>query len=136
MDDVTGSVNGIKPGDTGYAKAALSKVVDNFIVRVGGSSNSAASDVIVSGGKIYSPFVIANGGNFSGNLQAAINAFFAANPNNSPATAQNYTTLPVAYFSFGVANPDGAAHLRSFRNNTFGFEDLPAGLSAKQISYL
>ncbi|MTJ42014.1 choice-of-anchor I family protein [Dolichospermum flos-aquae] len=135
VDDVTGSVNGIKPGEIGYAKAALSKVVDNFIVRVGGSSSGAASDVIVSGGKIYSPFVIANGGNFSGNLQAAINAFFAANPNNSPATAQNYTTLPVAYFSFGVANPDGAAHLRSFGNNTFGFEDLPAGVGVSDYDF-
>ena len=135
VDDVTGSVNGIKPGEIGYAKAALSKVVDNFIVRVGGSSSGAASDVIVNGGKIYSPFVIANGGNFSGNLQAAINAFFAANPNNSPATAQNYTTLPVAYFSFGVANPDGAAHLRSFGNNTFGFEDLPAGVGISDYDF-
>jgi 3-phytase len=135
VDDVTGSVNGIKPGEIGYAKAALSKVVDNFIVRVGGSSSGAASDVIVNGGKIYSPFVIANGGNFSGNLQAAINAFFAANPNNSPANAQNYTTLPVAYFSFGVANPDGAAHLRSFGNNTFGFEDLPAGVGVSDYDF-
>ena len=135
VDDVTGSVNGIKPGEIGYAKAALSKVVDNFIVRVGGSSSGAASDVIVNGGKIYSPFVIANGGNFSGNLQAAINAFFAANPNNSPATAQNYTTLPVAYFSFGVANPDGAAHLRSFGNNTFGFDDLPAGVGVSDYDF-
>ena len=135
VDNATGSVNGIKPGESGYAKAALSKVVDNFIVRVGGSSSGAASDVVVSGGKIYSPFVIANGGNFSGNLQQAINAFFAANPNNSPATAQNYTTLPVAYFSFGVANPDGAAHLRSFGNNTFGFEDLPAGVGVSDYDF-
>ena len=104
-------------------------------MRVGGSSSGAASDVVVSGGKIYSPFVIANGGNFPGNLQQAINAFFAANPNNSPATAQNYTTLPVAYFSFGVANPDGAAHLRSFGNNTFGFEDLPAGVGVSDYDF-
>ena len=135
VDNATGSVNGIKPGEIGYAKAALSKVVDNFIVRVGGSSSGAASDVVVSGGKIYSPFVIANGGNFSGNLQQAINAFFTANPNNSPATAQNYRTLPVAYFSFGVANPDGAAHLRSFGNNTFGFEDLPAGVGVSDYDF-
>ncbi|MEY2914278.1 MAG: hypothetical protein RLZZ184_3587, partial [Cyanobacteriota bacterium] len=135
VDDATGSVNGIKPGEAGYAKAALSKVMDDFIVRVGGSTNGAASNLVVSGDKIYSPFVIANGGNFSGNLQAAINAFFVANPNNSPATAQNYTTLPVAYFSFGVANPDGAAHLRSFGNNTFGFEDLPAGVGVSDYDF-
>jgi len=135
VDDETGAVNGIKPGESGYAKAALSKVVDNFIVRVGGLSSGAASDVVVTRGKIYSPFAIANGGNFSGNIQQAINAFLAANPNNSPANAQNYTTLPVAYFSFGVANPDGAAHLRSFGNNTFGFEDLPAGVGVSDYDF-
>jgi 3-phytase len=59
----------------------------------------------------------------------------AANPNNSPANAQNYTTLPVAYFSFGVANPDGAAHLKSFGNNTFGFEDLPAGVGVSDYDF-
>ena len=135
VDDETGAVNGIKPGESGYAKAALSKVVDNFIVRVGGLSSGAASDVVVTSGKIYSPFAIANGGNFSGNIQQAINAFLAANPNNSPANAQNYTTLPVAYFSFGVANPDGAAHLKSFGNNTFGFEDLPAGVGVSDYDF-
>lgn len=135
VDDETGAVNGIKPGESGYAKAALSKVVDNFIVRVGGLSSGAASDVVVTRGKIYSPFAIANGGNFSGNIQQAINAFFTANPNNSPANAQNYTTLPVAYFSFGVANPDGAAHLKSFGNNTFGFEDLPAGVGVSDYDF-
>lgn len=135
VDDETGAVNGIKPGESGYAKAALSKVVDNFIVRVGGLSSGAASDVVVTRGKIYSPFAIANGGNFSGNIQQAINAFLAANPNNSPANAQNYTTLPVAYFSFGVANPDGAAHLKSFGNNTFGFEDLPAGVGVSDYDF-
>ena len=135
VDDETGAVNGIKPGESGYAKAALSKVVDNFIVRVGGLSSGAASDVVVTRGKIYSPFAIANGGNFSGNIQQAINAFLAANQNNSPANAQNYTTLPVAYFSFGVANPDGAAHLKSFGNNTFGFEDLPAGVGVSDYDF-
>jgi len=50
-------------------------------------------------------------------MQDAINQFFQANAINSPATAQNYTTFPVAYFSFGAANPDGAAHIKSFGNN-------------------
>ena len=34
----------------------------------------------------------------------------------------------VAYFSFLGANPDGAEHIRSFGDNIFGFEDLPANL--------
>ncbi|MEM9639095.1 MAG: DUF4114 domain-containing protein [Pseudomonadota bacterium] len=31
------------------------------------------------------------------------------------------------YFSFAQANLDGAEHIRSLGNNTFGFEDLPNG---------
>ncbi|WP_039201640.1 beta strand repeat-containing protein [Aphanizomenon flos-aquae] len=135
IDDATGAVNGILPGQSGYAKAALSKVVSNFVVRAGGSGNGVTGDVIVSGDKTYAPFVIANGGKSSGNIQEAINAFFGANPNNSAATAQNYTSLPVAYFSFGAANPDGAAHIKSLGNNIFGFEDLPAGVGVSDYDF-
>jgi hypothetical protein len=135
LDDETGAVNGIKPGQAGYAQAALSKVVDNFSARVGGSGNGTASNVIISGDSIYAPFVIANSSSLSGSLQQAINAFFAANPNNNRATAQNYTSLTVAYFSFGAANPDGAAHLKSFGNNVFGFEDLPAGVGVSDYDF-
>ncbi|UJL32416.1 cadherin domain-containing protein [Cylindrospermopsis raciborskii Cr2010] len=133
---LTGSVNGVLPEDkSAYAKAALSRVVPNFVVRAGGSGDGVNGDVIVSEGKIYAPFVIAHGGNFSGSVQDAVNAFFQVNPDNSPATAQNYTTLPVAYFSFGSANPDGAAHIKSFGNNVFGFEDLPAGVGVSDYDF-
>ncbi len=132
---VTGSVNGIAPGDNGYAKAALSRAVSSFAVRAGGSGNGISGDVIVSGGKIYAPFVIANGGNLFGSMQDAINTFFQLNAENSPATAENYTSLPVAYFSFGAANPDGAAHIRSFGNNIFGFEDLPSNVGVSDYDF-
>uniref|UniRef100_UPI000778A0A2 Ig-like domain-containing protein n=1 Tax=Cylindrospermopsis raciborskii TaxID=77022 RepID=UPI000778A0A2 len=132
---VTGSVNGIAPGDNGYAKAALSRAVSSFAVRAGGSGNGITGDVIVSGGKIYAPFVIANGGNLFGSMQDAINTFFQLNAENSPATAENYTSLPVAYFSFGAANPDGAAHIRSFGNNIFGFEDLPSNVGVSDYDF-
>ncbi|MBU6345371.1 MAG: transporter substrate-binding domain-containing protein [Cyanobacteria bacterium REEB494] len=135
IDDSTGRVNNILPGQLGYAEAALSKVVTNFAVRAGGSGNTVNGDVIVNGGKTYAPFVIANGGNYSGSIQQAINEFFQVNPNNSAATAQNYTTFPVAYFSFGVANPDGAAHIKNFGNNVFGFEDLPAGVGVSDYDF-
>ncbi|WP_369814491.1 DUF4114 domain-containing protein [Cylindrospermopsis sp. CR12] len=110
-------------------------MVTNFAVRAGGSGNTVNGDVIVNGGKTYAPFVIANGGNYSGSIQQAINEFFQVNPNNSAATAQNYTTFPVAYFSFGVANPDGAAHIKNFGNNVFGFEDLPAGVGVSDYDF-
>lgn len=137
VDDATGTVNGIAPGQPGYANAALDKnrVVSNFTVRGGGASNSVSGDLIGIQGKIYTPFVIANGGNYSGSIQDAINEFFKVNPNNSGATAQNYTSLPVAYFSFGAANPDGSAHIKSFGNNVFGFEDLPAGIGISDYDF-
>ncbi|EFA70553.1 Phytase [Cylindrospermopsis raciborskii CS-505] len=138
VDNATGAVNGIAPGQSGYAKAALdkSKVISNFTVRAGGSvTPNINGDLIGIGGKTYAPFVIANGGNYSGSIQEAINEFFKVNPNNSAATAQNYMGLPVAYFSFGAANPDGAAHIKSFGNNIFGFEDLPAGVGVSDYDF-
>jgi hypothetical protein len=138
VDNATGRVNNIAPGEPGYAKAALdkSKVISNFTVRAGGSvTPNINGDLIGIGGKTYAPFVIANGGNYSGSIQEAINEFFKVNPNNSAATAQNYMGLPVAYFSFGAANPDGAAHIKSFGNNIFGFEDLPAGVGVSDYDF-
>ena len=138
IDNATGSVNGIAPGEFGYVKAALDKgrVISNFTVRAGGSvTPSINGDLIGIGGKTYAPFVIANGGNYSGSIQEAINEFFKVNPNNSAANGQNYTTLAVAYFSFGAANPDGAAHIKSFGNNIFGFEDLPAGVGVSDYDF-
>ncbi len=135
IDNATGSVNGIAPGQVGYAKAALNRAVSSFAVRAGGLGNGITGDVIVSGGKIYAPFVIANGGNLFGSMQDAINTFFQLNAENSPATAQNYTSFPVAYFSFGAANPDGAAHIRSFGNNIFGFEDLPSNVGVSDYDF-
>ncbi|WP_303864486.1 cadherin domain-containing protein [Cylindrospermopsis raciborskii] len=135
IDDATGLVNGIAPGAPGYAKEALSRAVSSFAVRAGGSGNGITGDVVVNGGKIYAPFVIANGGNLFGNMQDAINTFFQLNAGNSPATAENYTSLPVAYFSFGAANPDGAAHIRSFGNNIFGFEDLPSNVGVSDYDF-
>ncbi|MFM8296738.1 MAG: DUF4114 domain-containing protein, partial [Microcystaceae cyanobacterium] len=124
----------IQPGQTGYARTALSQVVNNVILRASGegdtSSTTAAElgDVLLEGGQRYAPFVIANGGNLGGSLQDNIRAFLAKNPDNVAATLENFMTHEVAYFSFGSANPDGAEHLQSRGNNTFGFEDLPGNL--------
>ncbi|MFM7189418.1 MAG: DUF4114 domain-containing protein [Microcystaceae cyanobacterium] len=124
----------IQPGQTGYARTALSQVANNVILRASGegdkSSTTAAElgDVLLEGGQRYAPFVIANGGNLGGSLQDNIRAFLAKNPDNVAATLENFMTHEVAYFSFGSANPDGAEHLQSRGNNTFGFEDLPGNL--------
>ncbi|MFM7559041.1 Ig-like domain-containing protein [Cylindrospermopsis raciborskii] len=135
IDDDKGTVNGIAPGEPDYARAALNRAVSSFAVRAGGSGNGITGNVVVGEGKSYAPFVIANGGNLFGSMQDAIKTFFQLNADNSRATAENYTSFPVAYFSFGAANPDGAAHIRSFGNNVFGFEDLPAGVGVNDYDF-
>ncbi|NJN75881.1 MAG: DUF4114 domain-containing protein, partial [Synechococcaceae cyanobacterium RL_1_2] len=147
LDNLTGAVrdsngNVINPGDDGYTEVALSNAVPTFAFRVGGSS----SNTLPAGtafyapldGQYYAPFVIANGGNYSGTVNQAYSFFFGllgANPGNQAATASNYNTLPVAYFSFGAANPDRAAHIKSFGGNVFGFEDLPAGVGISDYDF-
>jgi uncharacterized repeat protein (TIGR01451 family) len=124
----------IQPGQSGYARTALSQAVNNFFLRASGEganqSTTAAEfgDVLLEGGRRYAPFVIANGGNLGESLQGSVQAFLTKNPDNVAATLENYISHEVAYFSFGAANPDGAEHLRSRGNNIFGFEDLPGNL--------
>lgn len=47
--------NGIAPGQTSYAKAALNRAVSSFTVRAGGSGNGITGNVIVGGDKLYAP---------------------------------------------------------------------------------
>ncbi|BAQ66140.1 DUF4114 domain-containing protein [Geminocystis sp. NIES-3709] len=138
--DGDGSVTDVLlPGDAGYARTALNNIADNFILQLGAdgdsSKNTTASefgDVIIEDNEVYAPFVIANGGRFipaGGTLEDGITAFLLENPNNQGATAENFMTHAVAYFSFGNANPDASEHLKNLGNNTFGFEDLPGNLA-------
>jgi Domain of unknown function (DUF4114) len=118
-----------------YAKAALANVVSNFVVRAGGNGDGTAPDILVEGGKFYAPFVIANGGTFIGTMLDAIETFWDTNPNNNAATAENFRDLVVTYFSFGEVNPDHTAHIKSFGNTVFGFEDLPAGVGVSDYDF-
>ena len=136
----------LNPGDFGYARTAIANNISNFILEAGGNGdankNTSASefgDVLLQGGKFYAPFVIANGGDLiptGGTLQDGINAFRTQNPENTAATLDNFITHQVAYFSFGLANPDGGVeHLQSRGNNTFGFEDLPGNLNVSDFDF-
>jgi hypothetical protein len=102
--------------------------------RQGQATTGIQQGVVVEGGKLYAPFIIANGGSLisggsGGTIAGAIGTFLTVvNPNNS---AVSNPSSPVAYFSFSEANPDGAEHLRYLSNQNgigiFGFEDLPGG---------
>ncbi|MBD2392622.1 DUF4114 domain-containing protein, partial [Aphanizomenon sp. FACHB-1401] len=97
--------------------------------------------------KFYAPFVIANCGTYFPNLQQGVEDFIAAEngdvnrfanalqyvrdlvateAGNEFNNAPRFVQEPVAYFSFGSANPDKSPHLRSYGNGVYGFEDLPA----------
>ena len=135
--DAQGSVRGadgniLTPGTNGfdpsaYALAALTTArtdVDDFTLRAGASRTTAEpeGDVLLNGGSFYAPFVIANGGAIG--VEDFIAREDVENFNNA-ATTLNDT---VAYFSFIEANPDEFAHLKSYGNGVFGFEDLPGNL--------
>jgi hypothetical protein len=135
----------LNPEDADYARIAISKIVNNFVLELGAekdpNKNTNASefgDVLLDGGSMYAPFIIANGGNLiptNGTIQEAIDVFLAQNPNNSAATINNYESHTVAYFSFGAANPDSSEHLKNLGDNTFGFEDLPGNLSVSDFDF-
>ncbi|MGL5032791.1 MAG: DUF4114 domain-containing protein, partial [Microcystaceae cyanobacterium] len=126
----------LNPGDNGYAQTAISDRVSNFFLQVGANGdptkNTTANqfgDGILAGGRLYAPFIIANGGNLltsNGNIEQGIAAFLEINPTNLGATLDNFQSHEVAYFSFGAANPDRSEHLRRLGDNIFGFEDLPS----------
>jgi len=135
----------LNPGDTGYARTAITNTVNNFVLQLGANGNPADNtnasefgDVLLQGGKRYAPFAIANGGNLiptGGTLQDGIDSFLTQNPNNTAANLSDFMTHAVAYFSFGMANPDGAEHLQNRGDNVFGFEDLPGNLGISDFDF-
>ena len=111
IDDASGAVGGLAPGQPGYAQAAIGQ-------RVGGLELFAPNQGLnrfsatLAGNALYAPFLIVNGDPL---------AFLNNNPDNIPGF------LEQAYFIFTAANPDGADHVRLLGDNVFGFEDLPGG---------
>ncbi|WP_424100227.1 Ig-like domain-containing protein [Moorena producens] len=98
VDDASGKIGNLNPGDAGYAELAVSNQVD------------LASGV--SGGVLLAPFLIANG---------TVEEFLTQNPTNQQGSGLN------AYFSFLSANPDQFDHVRLLGDNQFSFEDTFGG---------
>lgn len=122
----------LNPGNAGYARAAITNRVDNFEIRAGSSGNPDQNttvdefgNVILAGGQLFAPFVIANGGGLG------FDGFVTAEDAETDGVfndAADFAEDQVTYFSFIGANPDGVAHLKSLGNNVFGFEDLPSNI--------
>jgi hypothetical protein len=104
VDDETGRIGDLKPGDAGYAQAAIAQRSITHFTREGIESAQLQG--------LLAPYLIAD---------ASRESFLANNPNNINGNG------PVAYFAFMGANPDGVDHVRQLGDNTFGFEDLFGG---------
>ncbi|MDY7012763.1 MAG: DUF4114 domain-containing protein [Cyanobacteriota bacterium] len=98
IDDLTGRIGNLQPGDPDYARAAVSQRID---LNAG-----------LPGGQLLAPFFIADG---------TPEEFLSLNPENAAGSE------PMAYFIQLGANPDGIDHIRLLGDNTFAFEDWFGG---------
>ncbi|MEC4983346.1 MAG: DUF4114 domain-containing protein [Oscillatoria sp. PMC 1068.18] len=96
-------INGLTPGDEGYAEAAIGSSTVRFF-----EDEEAVSSPLQG---LLAPYIIAGGTRAE---------FLDDNPSNDLLAG-----IPVAYFPFLDANPDDSDHIRLLGDNTFGFEDLP-----------
>jgi cyclophilin family peptidyl-prolyl cis-trans isomerase len=104
-DDATGSIDGLDPGDEGWAAAAIERGNTLFRPR---AAVGAVRNRFLSGGGFFGFYLIQG---------SSSNAFLRRNPNNSLKGG------PLAFFSFDAANPDGAEHFKWVSNTMFRFED-------------
>ncbi|MBP0018143.1 MAG: DUF4347 domain-containing protein [Cyanobacteria bacterium SBLK] len=111
IDDVSGTVAGIAPGEAGYARAAIENRASNLSLNPSNQSQIGAT-IALDGSSLYAPYIIVN---------STATGFLSDNPNNSVGSDIN------AYFLYSAANPDSFDHIVLLGNNTFGFEDLLNG---------
>lgn len=91
-DPDTGSINGLTPGQSGYAKAALGRRLLTVTAQADENTASLPSQKWITG------YLIQNG---------TTKDFLDNNPNNDP------NKQPIAFFPFKEANPDKTEHLIS-----------------------
>jgi hypothetical protein len=96
-DTPDGNIGTLKPGDSGYAAAALAASNSKVIASSGAASGSHS--VTVPAGKYIGFYVITNG---------TTSNQLTSNPTNSASGGS------VALFSFDAANPDNVNHFRWF----------------------
>jgi cyclophilin family peptidyl-prolyl cis-trans isomerase len=95
VDDPTGAIGNISPGSAGYTAAALAS--GNFqVLFASGTAAGTSQSITVPAGKYLAFYTITDG---------TTTNFMTANPTDSTSSG-----LPVALFSFDVANPNGVEH--------------------------
>ncbi len=95
-----------RPGDLGYAQAAIKNRVAGIDLRVDNQGTASFRDKTLTGGSIFAPFILTNGRTVDQVLNGQVNQ---------------------AYFAYLGANADKVDHIRLLGNNVFGFEDLAGG---------
>ncbi|MCE9564127.1 MAG: peptidylprolyl isomerase [Planctomycetes bacterium] len=114
-DDATGKIGTLKPGDAGYAAAALAR---RQVVFAKGETVGASVTLTAKGGDVLVMYIVQ--GNTSVNL-------LAQNPTNAFTPGK-----PIAFFGITAANPDGVAHVSTASDPgdsqaLMGFEDGNSG---------
>lgn len=106
IDDASGTITSLsgetlRPGDSGYAQAALANVVSGLNLS-GSNGQTVTAEKTLQGGSLYAPILMTN--------------VTASRP-----TGDNLFT------AFSLGNADRTDHVRLLGANTFGFEDLMGG---------
>jgi hypothetical protein len=113
VDDTLGRVEGLNPGDPGYAAAALSRA---HVLFQSGQGAGARRELTLTAGGYYAFYLIQD---------ASREELLARNPDNESGCG------PLAFFSIADANPDAVDHMRAkFEANgalTIAWEDLTGG---------
>lgn len=111
VDDADGRIGNLRPGDPGYAQAALSRTGRRTFFS-GNQEVGQTQTVELPGGRYFGMYLVQNG---------TVAEFLAENPTNSVGDRPN------VFFSFQAANPDGVDHVRESAGHRFAWEDLTHG---------
>jgi glycerophosphoryl diester phosphodiesterase len=98
----------LRPGDAGYARAAIANRETNVNLATG-NDRVSVFNTSLGGSALYAPFLIVGG---------RPDQVLDNIPWNNPEV----------YFPFVGANSDRSEHIQLNGNNTFAFEDMPIGL--------
>jgi hypothetical protein len=109
VDDATGRIGRLRPGDRGYAASALKH---RRVIFERGQDAGAVTSLELPASRYYGWYLIQD---------ATARDFLARNP------ADRLGKLPLAFFSFAAANPDRFAHARQQAPGVLAWEDMTRG---------
>ena len=126
VSNATGTVDGIAPGSSGYAKAAIGGTANGGqfaqVVFPSGDTGGETMTLNVTGGELLGFYMIQN--NTTAN-------FLSKNPTNV-GSGNNNSSQPKAFFTTTAANPDATQHVQVTADPTTGtaqyaWEDMMHG---------